>query len=193
MTTQIPAATTEISGPRRGVFLPQTVAERVLGFWWAVVRGLLFRWSPPPLNRWRIALLRLFGAKVHSSAFISPSVHIDYPWNLIVDRDVIMAHCIILNCMGTIEIGAGTIISQYAHLCAGTHAYQRRDMQIVRRSIKIGKGVWIAADSFVGPGVTIGDDSLLAARSSAFSDLPAGQVCMGEPARPYRPWSGLGG
>ncbi len=190
MTTQTSAATTEISG-RRGVFLPQTVAERVLGFWWGVVRALLFRWSPPPLNRWRIALLRLFGATVHSSAIISPSVRIDHPWNLVVDRDVNMAHCIILNCMGTIEIGAGTIISQYAHLCAGTHDYQRRDMKIVRRSIKIGTGVWIATDSFVGPGVTIGDNSLLAARSSAFSDLPAGQVCIGEPARPRRPWSGL--
>ena len=191
MTTQTSAVTTEISRTRRGVFLPQTVAERLLGFWWSVVRMFLFRWSPPPLNRWRIALLRLFGATVHSSAFISPSVRIDYPWNLIVDRDVNMAHYIILNCMGTIEIGAGTQISQYAHLCAGTHAYQRRDMKIVRRSIKIGKGVWIAADSFVGPGVTIGDGSLLAARSSAFSDLPAGQVCIGEPARPRRPWSGL--
>ena len=192
MTTRPSAATTEIHRPRRRIFLPQTIAERVLGFWWAVVRGLLFRWSPPPLNRWRIALLRLFGAKVHSSAFIPPSVRIEYPWNLVVDRDVIMAHCIILNCMGKIEIGAGTWISQYAHLCAGTHAYRRRDMKIVRSPITIGKGVWIAADAFVGPGVTIGDGSLLAARSGAFSDLPAGQVCMGEPARPYRPWSGLG-
>ena len=191
MTTQTSVGTTEISGQRRGVFLPQTVAERALGFWWSVLRVLLFRWSPPSLNRWRIALLRLFGAKVHSSAFISPSVRIDYPWNLVVDRDVHMAHCIILNCMGKIEIGAGTMISQYAHLCAGTHAYERRDMRIVRRSIKIGKGVWIAADAFVGPGVTIGDGSLLAARSSAFSDLPAGQVCIGEPARPRRAWSGL--
>ncbi len=189
MTTPNPAVTTEISSYRRGTFLPQSAAERMLGFWWTLVRMFLFRWSPPPLNRWRIALLRLFGAKVHSSAFISPSVRIDYPWNLVVDRDVTMAHCIVLNCMGTIEIGAGTRISQYAHLCAGTHDYERRDMKIIRRPIKIGKDVWIAADSFVGPGVTMGDGSLLAARSSAFGDLPTGQVCIGEPARPYRPRS----
>ena len=86
----------------------------------------------------------------------------------------------------------GSRISQYAHLCAGTHDYRRRDMKIVSRAITIGKGVWIAADAFVGPDVTIGDRSLLAARSSAFSDLPAGHVCMGEPARPSRVWSGMG-
>ena len=59
-------------------------------------------------------------------------------------------------------------------------------MKIVRRAITIGCNVWIAADAFVGPGVTLGDDCLLAARSSAFHDLPAGQVCIGEPAKPRR-------
>jgi putative colanic acid biosynthesis acetyltransferase WcaF len=102
-----------------------------------------------------------------------------------------VAHKVIINCMGRVRIGAGTLISQYAHLCAGTHDYRRRDMRIVSCPITIGSGVWIAADAFVGPDVTIGDRSLLAARSSAFSDLPAGQVCLGEPAKPYRVWVGM--
>jgi hypothetical protein len=29
---------------------------------------------------------------------------------------------------------------------------------------------------------------MLAARSSAFHDLPSGMVCIGEPARPVKPW-----
>ena len=133
-------------------------------------------------------MLRLFGATVHRSAFISPSVRIDYPWNLVVDRDVFVAHNVILNCMGRVEIGAGTRISQYAHLCAGTHAYERRDMKIIRCGITIGRDSWIATDAFVGPGVSIGDRCLLAARSSAFSDLPTGYVCIGEPAKRCRRW-----
>ncbi len=192
MTGLTDSITTEVPDPKHRPLFPQTFAERTMGFWWSVVRMVLFRWSPPPLNRWRLLLLRLFGATVHRSAFISPSVRIDCPWNLVVDRDVVVAHKVILNCLGRVEIGAGTRISRYAHLCAGTHAYERRDMKIIRCAITIGRGAWIATDAFVGPGVSIGDHCLLAARSSAFSDLPADSVCKGEPAKPYRPWTETG-
>ncbi len=188
MTAATEAITTEIPDPKQRNFFPQSFGKRVAGFWWSFVRHTLFRWSPPPLNGWRRWLLRRFGATVHPSVCIAPSVRVDYPWNLAVDREVVIAHNVIINCMGRVDIGAGTRISQYAHLCAGTHDYLRRDMKIVSRPITIGKGVWIAVDAFVGPEVTIGDRSLLAARSSAFSDLPSGYVCIGEPAKPYREW-----
>ena len=191
MTGPTEAMTTEVAQPKHRPLFPRTLAERSMGFWWSIVSAVLFRWSPPPLNLWRLLLLRLFGATVHRSAFIAPSVRIDYPWNLVVDRDVVVADNVILNCMGPVEIGAGTRISRYAHLCAGTHAYERRDMRIVRRAITIGRGAWIATDAFVGPGVSIGDHCLLAARSSAFSDLPAETVCKGEPAKPYGPWTAI--
>jgi putative colanic acid biosynthesis acetyltransferase WcaF len=182
------AATTEVPEPRRRIFLPQPFRERALTFWWSIVRVGLFRWSPPSWNGWRRVLLRGFGARVHASAVIAPSVRISFPWNLVVGPGVTIAHGAIINCMGTVEIGDRTRISQYAHLCAGTHDYERRDMKILRRPITIGRDAWLATDSFVGPGVTIGDGCLLAARSSAFNDLPAKQLCLGEPARPCRPW-----
>lgn len=179
---------TEIPDPSKRNFFPQTLGQRAAGFAWSIVRHTLFRWSPPPLNGWRRWLLRRFGADVHASVSIAPSVRVDFPWKLVVGPDVVIAHNAIINCMGRVEIGAGTRISQYAHLCAGTHDYRRRDMKIISCSITIGREAWIAADAFVGPGVTIGDRCLLAARSSAFSDLPAGQVCIGEPAKAVREW-----
>jgi putative colanic acid biosynthesis acetyltransferase WcaF len=51
----------------------------------------------------------------------------------------------------------------------------------------VGNGVWIAADVYVAPGVTIGDNSVVGARSSVFHDMPAGMVCQGYPCRPVRP------
>ncbi|CAN0530686.1 unnamed protein product, partial [Laminaria digitata] len=45
---------------------------------------------------------------------------------------------------------------------------------------------WIAADVFVAPGVTIGEESVIGARSSVFTDLPAWKVCVGSPAKPVR-------
>jgi len=91
-----------------------------------------------------------------------------------------------MNCMGRVEIGRETNISQYAHLCAATHEHGKADMPIIRSPIAIGERCWIAADSFVGPNVTIGNNSVLAARSSAFGNLPADSVCVGEPAMPVK-------
>lgn len=181
------ALTTMVPEPRQRIFLPQSFADRVKGFWWSIVRTMLFRSSPLSATRWRALLLRLFGAKVHPTAAIAPSARIDFPWNLTLGRGVVICDCVIINCMGEVCIGERTRISQYSHLCAGTHEYAHRDMKIQRCPITIGKDVWIAADAFVGPGVTIGDGCLLAARSSAFRDLPAGQVCVGEPAIAVRP------
>lgn len=178
---------TQVPQPRHRIFMPQTLGERIKGAAWSVARALLFRTSPERFYRWRIWVLRLFGARIDWSAKISPSVHIDFPWNLRIDADAVICNDCILNCMGQVAIGERTRLSQHAHVCAGTHDYQRRDMMIVRCPITIGRNVWIAADAFVGPGVTVGDNCVLAARSSAFHDLAPGQVCVGEPARPRGP------
>jgi putative colanic acid biosynthesis acetyltransferase WcaF len=174
---------TTVPRPRDRIFLPQSLGERVLGALWAIVRVLLFRPTPESFNAWRVGLLKLFGARIGPHTAIGSSVRIDFPWNLRIGSDVFIAPHVIINCMGEVWIGDRTRISQYSHICAGTHEYQRRDMRIRRCAITIGSDVWVAVDAFVGPGVTLGDGCLLAARSSAFRDLPAGMVCIGEPAR----------
>lgn len=188
-----PRPETEVPPPSKRIFLPQSASERAAGALWAVVRNTLFRWTPAVLNPWRLWLLRRFGARVSPSAFVDPTARIEFPWNLTLGDNVFICHNVIINCMGTVSIGDRARISQYSHLVAGTHDYQRRDMGIIRSPIRVGSDVWIAADAFVGPGVTLEDGCLLAARSGAFRDLPAGMVCIGEPARPVhprrRPWA----
>lgn len=175
---------THVLPPRERIFLPQTFGDRVRAFWWSAIQHTVFRWSPLSFDRWRIMLLRLFGAQADPSAKVAPTVQIEFPWNLTLGPEAVLCDHVIVNCMGRISIGARTRISQYSHLISGTHEYSSRDMHIERSPITIGADVWIAADAFVGPGVTLHDGCLLAARSSAFRDLPPGQVCVGEPARP---------
>jgi putative colanic acid biosynthesis acetyltransferase WcaF len=57
-------------------------------------------------------------------------------------------------------------------------------MPLVPRPIVLEDDVWIAADVFVGPGVTVATGTVVGARSSVFNDLPAWKVCVGNPARP---------
>jgi len=59
-------------------------------------------------------------------------------------------------------------------------------MPLMTAPITIGDWVWITADVFVGPGVTIGDGAVVTARSSVFSDIPPWMVAKGNPAAPVK-------
>jgi putative colanic acid biosynthesis acetyltransferase WcaF len=163
-----------------------TFRQKVNRQLWYLVEATLFRFSPRPCYRWRNWLLRRFGARVHATARIRPTVTIEVPWNLVVGAHTVVGDSVILYCLGAINLGARVTVSQYAHLCAGTHDYTRADLPLLRPPITIGDDAWVAADTFVGPGVTIGAGTVVGARSNVFGDLPAWKVCVGSPARPIK-------
>jgi putative colanic acid biosynthesis acetyltransferase WcaF len=86
-----------------------------------------------------------------------------------------------------IRIGAHSTVSQYSFLCSASHDHSQASMPLVAAPITIGERVWITADVFVGPGVSIGDGAVVTARSSVFSDLPPWMVACGNPAVPVKP------
>jgi putative colanic acid biosynthesis acetyltransferase WcaF len=72
-------------------------------------------------------------------------------------------------------------------LCTGSHDYQSESFDIFAKKIVIEDEAWLATDVFVAPGVTIGRGAVIGARSSVFSDMPAGMICLGSPAKPVKP------
>lgn len=89
-------------------------------------------------------------------------------------------------CVDKIRIGAHSTVSQYSYLCSASRDYTRADMPLVAAPIVIGEQVWITADVFIAPGVTIGDGAVVTARSSVFSDVPPWTVASGNPAVPVK-------
>jgi putative colanic acid biosynthesis acetyltransferase WcaF len=89
-------------------------------------------------------------------------------------------------CVDRIRIGAHSTVSQYSFLCSASHDYRRASFPLVTAPITIGERVWITADVFVGPGVTIGDGAVVTARSSVFEDIPPWMVASGNPAVPVK-------
>mgnify|MGYP005847766811 CR=1 FL=1 len=153
---------------------------------WMILGRPLFRVSFHNWYAYRVLILRAFGARIGRGVAIRPTVRVEIPWMLdIADRVTIGDHAILYS-LGKITIGPRTIVSQYAHLCAGTHDYRDHTFRLQRTPISVGHDAWIGADAFVGPGVTIGDMTVLGARSSAYRDLPPHKVCVGNPAKPVR-------
>lgn len=149
---------------------------------WAVSLPV-FRFSPRPLWGLRAAILRLFGAKVGRRAHLHPTLRILMPWNLVIGDDVTIGDRAILYAVGQITIGNRSTVSQYAHLCAGTHDHRDPTRRMQRCPIVIGADAWVCADAFIGPGVRIGAGAILGARAVAMRDLPAGCAGIGNPMR----------
>lgn len=166
---------------------PWTTRQKIGRALWMLAGRPVFRLT---FHNWygpRRAILRAFGASVGRRCFIRPTVRVEIPWNLTIgDFSSIGDHARIYN-LGPITIGRRCTVSQYAHLCAGTHDFSRADMPLLRPPITIADDCWIAAEAFVGPGVSVGEGALLGARGCAFKDLEPWTVYGGNPAKPLRP------
>lgn len=163
-----------------------SLSNRLARVAWGLAWLLLARFTPPQLHGWRRLVLIAFGAKVARGARVHASVSIWLPSNLELGE-----HCLIgprarIYNQGRITIGARSIVSQGAQLCASTHDVSDPHFQLVLRPVTVGVQCWVAADAFVGPGVTMHDRSVLAARGVLFSEAEADTIYRGNPALPLK-------
>lgn len=171
---------------------PWTLKEKIGRALWMIVRGVVFKHTWHNWYEIRNGLLRLFGAKIGRSVKIRPSARIEVPWNLAMgDYSSIGDFGIVYN-LGPITVGRRVTISQYAHLCAGTHDYTRADMPLIRPRITIEDDAWIAAQAFVGPEVTVGRGAILGACGVAMKSLEPMTIYAGNPAKAVKPRPPLG-
>jgi len=159
-----------------------TFRNRVIRSIWNFVWLTLASWTPPPFRLFRIALLRLFGADVAWSANVYSSAQIWFPPNLIMREYSCLGRGVNCYCMALITLEKYAIISQGAHLCTGTHDIEDPDFQLYAKPIHIGAKAWIAAEAFIGPGVTVHDGAVVGARAVLFKDADPNGVYVGNPA-----------
>tara|TARA_B100000767_G_scaffold46687_1_gene41401 strand:- start:2610 stop:3161 length:552 start_codon:yes stop_codon:yes gene_type:complete len=157
----------------------------IVQFWW-LIQGTLFRMSPQFMYGFRRFLLRLFGAKIGKKVIIRPSVKITYPWKLRIGDYSWIGDQVDLYTLGNIIIGKNVVISQKSYLCTGSHDYLKEDFSIFQKPITIQDQVWVASDVFIAQGITIGEGSIVAARSSVFKDIPSNKICAGSPVKIIR-------
>ncbi len=165
---------------------PHGLKNKALRVLWRMVWLLLYRPSLRPMYAWRRFLLRLFGARISRLARPHASARVWAPWNLHMDDYATLSPDVDCYNVAPVRIGSHSTVSQYCFLCTASHDFEHPNMLLTSAPIDIGSQVWVCADVFVGPGVTIGDGTVVGARSSVFRDLPKWKVCVGSPARPVR-------
>jgi putative colanic acid biosynthesis acetyltransferase WcaF len=154
--------------------------------WW-LVQAIAFPLTPHFFQSARVVLLRFFGARIGQGVIIRPTARFTYPWKVCIGDYSWIGDDVVLYSLDEITIGEHCVISQKCYLCTGSHDLQDPAFGLQTAAIAIGNGAWVAADCFVGPGVKIGANAVIGARSNVLANVPHQQVCWGNPCRSRYP------
>jgi putative colanic acid biosynthesis acetyltransferase WcaF len=165
---------------------PWTRSERLRMLLWEICWSLLCRWTPKPLNPWRLFWLQVFGCRIHGRPFVHQRTTVRIPWNLTLHDRACLGDGACIYSLGPIEVGPRATVAQEVYLCTGTHDFSTARLPLMTAPIVVGADAFIGARAFVLPGITIGEGSVVGAASVVSRDLPAWMICAGNPCRPLR-------
>lgn len=162
---------------------PWTLASRIKLLAWELCWALLCRWTPKPLNRWRVFWLGLFGATIHGRPFVHGRAAIVRPWNLTLHDRACLGDGSVAYCLDRIELHTGATLAQQAYLCAGTHDFDDPATPLKTAPIHVGAHAFIGLRAVVLPGVTVGRGCLVGAGAVLSRDAQDWGIYAGVPAR----------
>lgn len=139
-------------------------------------------------------LLRLAGVDCDASARVVSSARIISP-NTKIGFDTFIGHQVLIagSSDAKISIGHFVDIAPRVVIISGTHLLDmngdRAAGKGIGKSVNIGDGTWIGANSTILPGVSIGSKAVIGAGSVVVNDIPPLCVAVGNPCRPIKFWS----
>jgi len=159
-----------------------SIGNRMYRFAWNLAWFILCSWTPRFLWRWRLLILRIFGAKVASRCDVRRSSKIWCPSNLVLQEGALIAENVNCYNVATVTLEQGALVSQGAYLCTASHKTTNPSFPLIKKPITLKKNCWVASEAFVGPGVIVGEYTVLAARAAAFDNLQPLSIYRGNPA-----------
>lgn len=150
---------------------------------WRCVDTLFFKTSLNMLSCWRVFLLRLFGAKIGKGCYISPKCTIFIPWNFEMGNFCSIDDYAYIKPRVKIKLGDYVSIANFVHIIPGGHNVRSRHFDSNLAPITIHHSAFIGADTYIGKGVTIGQFSVIGARSVVLKDVPENSIAFGFPCQ----------
>ncbi len=127
---------------------------------------------------------KLTQKEIDASFELLPPFYTDFGRNITVGKDVfINQNCTFMD-RGEITLEDKVLIAPRVNLITINHSISpknRRDTE--SKPIYICKNVWIGAGATVTPGVTIGENSIIAAGAVVTKDIPPNVIAAGVPAK----------
>lgn len=167
----------------------QTFIRKVLDQMTAGAVGALP--NSPGVNPLKAWLMRLRGARIGRGVKFWSGIWIDRFDRLQIGEDATIGKSVLLVCGGGVHLGRRTMIGHGSKLISAKHRIppNRAPMRFagtIFGKVTIKDDAWLAAQSLVLPGVTVGEGAVVGAGSVVTHDVPPYAVVAGVPARIMR-------
>lgn len=136
----------------------------------------------------RAVFSRLIGRTVDESFSLIPPFYTTGGENIRVGRNVFINQNCTMYDLGGIDIGDDVMIGPNVSIITSGHPVDPSERRafVTASPIAIERNVWIAAGVTIIGGVTVGENSVVAAGSVVTRDVPANTLVGGNPARVIR-------
>jgi len=129
-------------------------------------------------------LSEIIGKPVHQSTTVFPPFHTNYGKHITLGRNVFINHLCSFLDLGGIIIEDGVMIGPRVNLVSENHLLDPVDRKtLVPGAVTVKKNAWIGAAATILPGVTIGENSVVAAGALVTKDVPPNTLVGGVPAK----------
>lgn len=133
-----------------------------------------------------ILLKKLFGS-TGELIHVEPNLRCDYGFNIHVGNNFYANFdCVFLD-VCEIRVGDNCMIAPGVHIYTATHPLDpiaRNSGKEFGKPVTIGHNVWIGGRAVINPGITIGDNAVIASGAVVTKDVPANTIVGGNPAKP---------
>ncbi|MCC8188923.1 MAG: sugar O-acetyltransferase [Bacteroides sp.] len=135
----------------------------------------------------REKISELTGQKVHESTWIVPPFYTDFGQFITLGKKVFINNGCTFMDRGGITLEDGVFIAPNVNLITENHAEEPElRHHVYTRPIHIEKNVWIGTAATVLPGVTIGENAIVAAGAVVTKNVPTHTIVAGVPAKVIR-------
>lgn len=139
------------------------------------------------VNQVRNRLSDIIGNQIDESTTIFPPFYTNFGRFISLGKNVFINHACSFLDIGGITIEDDVQIGPRVNLTSENHPLDPHDRKtVIPRSVVIKRNVWIGAGATILPGVTVGENSIVAAGAVVNRDVPANTVVAGVPARVVR-------
>lgn len=140
-------------------------------------------------NKVRGVVYKPFFKSCSGNLQVSKSVHILYPYNISLGKDVFIGFNSWINGQGGVVIDDEVMLGPFVVIATGNHTQATESASSYRfgehelKKVKIGKGTWLGANVSVMPGALIGSGSIIAAGGVVVGCADSCSLYVGVPAR----------
>ena len=124
----------------------------------------------------------LFDGGLDATSYLMPPLQIDFARQMKIGRGVFVNHSLTCMAAGGITIDDGAMIGPNVRIVTDNHDFENR-MVLRCKPVHIGAKAWIGVGAIILPGVTIGENAVVAAGGVVTKDVAPNTVVGGNPAK----------